>query len=103
MGIPGALIDAAQAGTSLTYANLQDIRRDFADLSLAQYTTPIEQRLSMGDITPPGVQAVFDLDATVLRLGMAARFAAYQAGLDAGVLTVEEARRMESGRPGARA
>jgi HK97 family phage portal protein len=103
MGIPGALLDAAQAGTSLTYANLQDIRRDFADLSLSQYTTAIEQRLGMGDVTPPGISPVFDLDATVLRASMRERFDTYAVGIQNGILTVDEARAMEAEQPGARA
>lgn len=100
MGIPAALIDATQSGSSVTYNNLQDARRDFTDYTLSTYTTPIEQRLSMNDISQPGTTAVFDLDSTVLRASFSDRMIAYQNAVAAGVYTVEELRKMEAGVPG---
>jgi hypothetical protein len=100
MGIPAAMLDASQSGSSVTYNNLQDARRDFTDYTLSTYTTPIEQRLSMDDISSPGVMAVFDLDSTILRASFADRMAAYEVAITSGVYTVEEIRRRETGTPG---
>lgn len=48
---------AAPTGDSLTYATSEGNRRELLDVSLAPYLNPIEQRLSMPDVTKRG-QAV---------------------------------------------
>lgn len=56
-------IDAEELGistTSRTYANMQDRRRQFLDLTLGPYMRAIESRLSMDDVTPPGMRVRFD-------------------------------------------
>lgn len=100
MGIPAAMVDAVQSGASVTYNNLQDTRRDFTDFCLSTYTTAIEQRLSMNDVSGPTTVAVFDLDATILRSSFADRMDAYTVAINAGIMTVDEVRKMEAGQPG---
>jgi phage portal protein BeeE len=66
--------------TSRTYANQFDRRKAFTDFTLGQYRHAVEDRLSMGDVTPRGKYVKFNLDA-FLRSDPAARYAAYAAGL----------------------
>ncbi len=53
MNVPAYYISADQ-NTSMTYANVQDERRQFVSLSLAPYVHAIQDRLSMDDITARG-------------------------------------------------
>jgi phage portal protein BeeE len=50
--LDGFWIGANIAGASLSYSNRVDLRKDLIDLTLADYMVPIEQRLSMRDVTP---------------------------------------------------
>ena len=45
-------VGASIPGSSLSYANRVDMRKDLIDLTLSDYMAPIEQRLSMRDVTP---------------------------------------------------
>jgi phage portal protein BeeE len=45
-------IGANMPGASVSYSNRVDLRKDLIDLTLADYMVPIEQRLSMRDVTP---------------------------------------------------
>lgn len=45
---------AAPTGDSTTYATSEGNRRELLDISLAPFINPIEQRLSMRDVTPNG-------------------------------------------------
>lgn len=83
--------------TSRTYANMFERRKAFLDFTLGPFMSAIEQRLSMGDVSPRGYSARFDLDA-FLRSDPAGRYAAYAAGLAVGAITPEEIREAE-GRP----
>lgn len=80
--------------TSRTYANQFDRRKAFTDFTLGQYRQAVEDRLSMGDVTPRGQYAKFNLDA-FLRSDPAARYAAYQLGLEVGALAPDEIRPLE--------
>jgi phage portal protein BeeE len=90
-------IDADELGvsvTSRTYSNQFDRRKAFTDFTLGLYRQAVEDRLSMGDVTPRGQYAKFNLDA-FLRSDPAARYAAYEAGLRVGAIAEDEIRPME--------
>lgn len=60
LSIPTHYANAANKGSSLTYSNLADTRRDKID-ALAGWAIPMEGRLSLPDVTPRGT--VVKLDA----------------------------------------
>lgn len=69
LAVPPHYLAAKQGGTTLTYANLAEVRRDLLEVGgLALYLVPIEQRLSMPDITPRGTTVRFDADSFFLRI-----------------------------------
>jgi hypothetical protein len=53
-------VGAGVPGSSLTYANRIDLYRQLLDTALRPVMALIEQRLSMGDITPRGHEIKFD-------------------------------------------
>lgn len=83
--------------TSRTYANQFDRRKAFLDFTLGAYRAAIEDRLSMGDVTPRGTVTRFDLDS-FLRSDAKTRFEAAKLGLEVGAITREEVREGE-GKP----
>lgn len=92
-GIPGALMEFAQSGTSLTYQNVSDVWRQFQEGSLTPgYLEPIEQ--SMSDLLPRSTVGRFNLEA-LLRADIKTRFQVYASGITSRVLTSEEARQKE--------
>lgn len=80
--------------TSRTYANQFDRRKAFTDFTLGQYRQAVEDRLSMGDVTPRTQYAKFNLDS-FLRSDPAARYAAYEIGLRVGAIGPDEIRPLE--------
>jgi phage portal protein BeeE len=50
--LDGFWIGANMSGASLSYSNRVDLRKDLIDITLIDYMAPIEQRLSMRDVTP---------------------------------------------------
>jgi hypothetical protein len=50
----------APGGGSMTYANVESKRRERLDTTLSPFLNAIEQRLSMGDVTPRGQVVRFD-------------------------------------------
>lgn len=93
-------IDPEELGvstTSRTYANQFDRRKNFLDFTLGGYRAAVEDRLSMGDVTPQGSFVRFDLDA-FLRTDAKSRFEAYALGLQVGAIAPEEIRPAE-GKP----
>ncbi|QVT80430.1 hypothetical protein ENKNEFLB_02825 [Nocardioides aquaticus] len=83
--------------TSRTYANQFDRRKNFLDFTLGSYRAAVEDRLSMGDVTPRGSLVRFDLDG-FLRSSAKERFEAYKLGLEVGAIGPEEIRPAE-GKP----
>lgn len=61
LNLPAELLDGSTATASLTYSTQQGTRNELVDLSLNYWATPIEQRLSMDDMTPAGSSIQFDL------------------------------------------
>ena len=84
--------------TSRTYANQFDRRKNFLDFTLGSYRAGIEDRLSMGDVTPRGSVVRFDLD-NFLRSDAKSRFEAYKLGLEVGAIGPEEIRPAEGKAP----
>jgi HK97 family phage portal protein len=98
--MPGALIEYQMSGSSLTYQNQSDIWNDFQRRCLSpHYLEPIEQEIS--DLLTRATVARFNTNQ-LLRADVKTRFEVYESGVvKSGVLTVEEARKMEGLDPGA--
>ena len=94
MNVPAYYI-SADMNNSMTYANVQDERRQFVSLSLQPYITAIEQRLSMNDITPSTQYMSFDLDSSFLRSNPMERLTVIEKMLSLGLITVQDAMAME--------
>jgi hypothetical protein len=56
-------VGAGVPGSSLTYANRVDLRKDLVDLALSAPMGLVTSRLSAADVTPHGHAAGFDTDA----------------------------------------
>lgn len=96
-----ARIDPEELGvstTSRTYSNQFDRRKAFLDFTLGGYVTAMQDRLSMGDVTPRGYTARLNLDA-FLRTDTKTRFETYEIGLRVGAITHEEIRALEDREP----
>lgn len=89
--------DLGVSTTSRTYQNSFDRRKAFVDFTLGGYRAAVEDRLSMGDVTPRGSLVRFDLDG-FLRSSAKERFEAYKLGLEVGAIASEEIRPAE-GKP----
>jgi len=61
--VPAALLDATNAGASLTYETTQGRNAEFIDYGLSLYMDPITARLSMDDVVPRGQSVRFDTSA----------------------------------------
>lgn len=57
---PAALIDAATAGSSMDYSNLDHRNQLWIDFGLSFYMDPIDARLGMDDVLPSGQRAAHD-------------------------------------------
>lgn len=97
-GIPGSLLEYQQAGSSLTYQNLEGEFTKFVRSSLApNYLEPIEQALT--DLLPRSTVARFNVKG-FLRADAKTRAEVYEKLVPLGVLSVEEARQEEGYAPG---
>jgi HK97 family phage portal protein len=92
--VPAYYISADQ-NNSMTYANVQDERRQFVSLSLQPYISAIENRFSMDDLSPTTQFVAFDMDSGFLRANPMERLNVIEKMLTLGLITVEEARAME--------
>jgi HK97 family phage portal protein len=92
VGIPAWYINAESA--SSTYSNVSAERRALVDFSLRIYLSAVEARLSQDDITPRGQYVEFELD-DFLRGNPSERVDTIVKLLDAGIISIEEARAME--------
>jgi HK97 family phage portal protein len=97
--MPGSLIENQMSGSSLTYRNESGIWADFQRRCLMPiFSEPMEQ--DMSDLLPRGWTAQFNFDR-MLRADQQTRYETYQTGIDAGIITAEEARKREGLDPGA--
>jgi HK97 family phage portal protein len=97
-GIPPWYL-GVDAGSSMTYQNVGNSRRDLLDFALMPYIVSIEQRLSLSDILVQREQVKFDL-TDFLRSSPIERAQLYQALVPLGILTPDEVRRLEDLAPG---
>lgn len=86
---------SADENNSMTYANVQDERKQLISLALQPYITAIESRLSMDDITNSQNYVRFAIDDTFLRADTLTRLAAIEKMISLGLISVEEAQEME--------
>jgi HK97 family phage portal protein len=90
-GVPPHMV-GVETGASMTYSNVQQDSVQFVRFTLRPWLSRIEQALST--LLPRGQTARFILD-DLLRADTASRYAAYEVGLRAGFLTVDEVRLFE--------
>lgn len=60
LNLPPRYVNAPSA-SGMTYSNVESDRRDLVDTTLAGYIAALEQRLSLGDVTPRGTTVRVDL------------------------------------------
>jgi len=94
MNVPAYYI-SADMNNSMTYANVQDERRQFVALSLAPFIHAVQDRLSMDDITARGNIVKFDVDSAFLRVDPMERLNVIEKMLALGLITLEQAMEME--------
>ena len=100
-GIPPWYL-GVDAGSSMTYQNVGNSRRDLLAFALMPFITAIEQRLSLGDILVARENVKFDL-TDFLRSSPIERAQLYQALVPLGILSPEEVRQLEDLAPGEQA
>lgn len=92
-GIPSTLMLASTEGSSRTYSNIEQDWLGFVRFTITKYLRKIEEALS--EFTPRGQTVRFQLSA-LLRSDTLTRFQAHQIALQAGFMTVDEIRAIES-------
>jgi len=85
---------SAEMNNSMTYANVQDERKQFLLLSLQPFISAIEDRLSMDDITARGYVVKFDIDKNFLRTDPMQELAVIEKLLSLNLITQEQAMEM---------
>lgn len=97
-GIPGALLEYAQSGTSLTYQNVESVWRQFQEGCLTpNYLEPIEQEIS--DLLTRSTVARFNLKG-LLRADIKTRYDVHQIAIANGIYDADQARAEEGYAPG---
>jgi HK97 family phage portal protein len=85
---------SAEMNNSMTYANVQDERKQFLSLSLQPFISAIEDRLSMDDVTARGNVVKFDIDKNFLRTDPLQELAVIEKLLSLNLITQEQAMEM---------
>jgi HK97 family phage portal protein len=96
-GVPPYYLSADQ-NTTMTYANVQDERRQFIWM-IQPFISAIEDRLSMDDISTAGHYVKFAVDDTFLRTNPMDRLMVLEKMLSLGLITTEQAMEMENMTP----
>ena len=86
---------SASQNTTMTYANVQDERKQMVAFTLQPYVSAIESRLSMDDISTAGHYVKFSLDDSFLRTEPMERLMVLEKMLALGLITTEQAMEME--------
>jgi phage portal protein BeeE len=86
---------SASQNTTMTYANVQDERKQMVAFTLQPYVSAIEARLSMDDISTSGHYVKFALDDSFLRTEPMERLLVLEKMLSLGLITTEQAMEME--------
>ena len=94
MNVPAYYLSADQ-NTTMTYANVQDERKQMVAFTLQPYVSAIESRLSLDDISTTGHYVKFALDDSFLRTEPMERLLVLEKMLALGLITTEQAMEME--------
>jgi HK97 family phage portal protein len=86
---------SASQNTTMTYANVQDERKQMVAFTLQPYVSAIESRLSMDDVSTAGHYVKFSLDDSFLRTEPMERLLVLEKMLALGLITTEQAMEME--------
>jgi len=87
---------SASQNTTMTYANVQDERKQMVAFTLQPYVSAIESRLSMNDVSTDGHYVKFALDDSFLRTEPMERLLVLEKMLQIGLITTEQAMEMEN-------
>ena len=93
MNVPAYYLSADQNST-LTYANVQDERKQFYALSIEPYVQAIQARLSMDDISTAGHEVKFCVGDTFLKQDPLVEIQVLEKLLSLGLITTEQAMAM---------
>ena len=93
MNVPAYYLSADQ-NTTMTYANVQDERKQFYALSIEPYIQAIQTRLSMDDISTSGHEVRFAVFDTFLKSDPLVELQVMEKMLSLGLITVEQAMEM---------
>jgi hypothetical protein len=93
MNVPAYYLSSDQ-NTTMTYANVQDERKQFYALSIEPYVQAIQQRLSMDDISTAGHQVKFAVYDSFLKNDPLVELQVVEKLLSLGLVTTEQAMEM---------
>ncbi len=93
MNVPAYYLSADQ-NTTMTYANVQDERKQFYALSIEPYIQAIQSRLSMDDISTAGHEVKFCVGDTFLKQDPLVEIQVLEKLLSLNLITVEQAMAM---------
>jgi len=91
-GIPAPLLNASMPGSSLQYRNQEGIATEYATFAVQPVTEVLEAGFGM--LIPHTQQVRFNF-TQLLRSDSRTRYEVYTSGIAAGILTVNEVRRLE--------
>ena len=96
MNVPAVMVSADMGtGSSMTYQNILESRKEFVAYTLQPYICAIEDRLSMNDITANGHTVRFNISETFLRSDDKTRLEVLEKMLSLGLIDLEQAKEME--------
>jgi HK97 family phage portal protein len=93
MNVPAYYLSSDQ-NTTMTYANVQDERKQFFALSIEPYVQAIQARLSMNDISTSGHEVRFAVFDTFLKADPLVELQVIEKLLTLGLVTTEQAMEM---------
>lgn len=93
MNVPAYYLSSDQ-NTTMTYANVQDERKQFYALSIEPYIQAIQSRLSMDDISTAGHEVRFAVFDTFLKNDPLVELQVIEKMLSLGLVTTEQAMEM---------
>ena len=93
MNVPAYYLSADQ-NTTMTYANVQDERKQFFALSIEPYIQAIQARLSMDDISTAGHEVRFAVFDTFLKNDPLVEIQVLEKLLELGLISTEQAMEM---------
>ena len=93
MNVPAYYLSADQ-NTTMTYANVQDERKQFYALSIEPYVQAIQSRMSMDDISTAGHEVKFCVGDTFLKQDPLVEIQVLEKLLSLGLITTEQAMAM---------